>query len=190
MTTHRTGWFQFILLSNLFLFSNVEQKEVILPTIYLWIFSLPTLFSAEICFLSQSCNSHNCISIQIGVTKSISRVDMKRGHNLCWPEYTMQEMWKAEQEKRISKRKGGRRRSEAEREVCWWWETWWEDKVLVATRAPYNGKLLNQHRQDVITRAMLPQEDPLNWTRKCCFRDSRIVAWFHLMQTIAYQLNS
>ena len=38
---------------------------------------------------------------------------------------------------------------------------WWEDKVLVATRAPCDGKLLNQHRQDVITRVMLSQEDPL-----------------------------
>jgi hypothetical protein len=38
--------------------------------------------------------------------------------------------------------------------------TWWEDKVLVATRAPFDGKLLNQHRQDVVSRVMLPQEDP------------------------------
>jgi len=34
--------------------------------------------------------------MQIGVRTAISRVDMKRVHNLCWHEYTTLEKYKEE----------------------------------------------------------------------------------------------
>jgi len=76
-------------------------------------------------------------------------------------------MYKEEYARRKPKRKGGEEERREKEKCVDDGRARWEDKVLVATRAPCDGKLLNQHRQDVITRVMLPQEDPLK--RKILF---------------------